>query len=212
VPPMLSTVRCPPPARSESIRSASLTVSEVSIAASAGVMDPPLSRMAESSSRSLLAGGEERAHRRLAASWMASAKSATAGIISPNRAEHKDETQTHLDVVKALLLAPRALNLAQRCSTITFSLRTLSNTLAQNGSGTVVMAVVCKLKVRARQAMLGGPLAADPPSICTEGGAGREALWRPHGPRRTQSLRQDPTAQVGCVAVEDHLGATFGQQ
>jgi hypothetical protein len=84
VPPMLSTVRCPPPARSESIRSASLTVSEVSIAASAGVMDPPLSRMAESSSRSLLAGGEERAHRRLAASWMASAKSATAGIISPN--------------------------------------------------------------------------------------------------------------------------------
>jgi hypothetical protein len=31
-------------------------------------------------------------------------------------------------------------------------------------------------------------------------------------PEGTQSLRQDPTAQVGFVAVEEHLGATLGQQ
>src|SRR5919107_3669111 len=45
-------------------------------------MDPPLSRMAESSSRSPLAGGE-RARRRLLASCRAVAMSATAGIIRP---------------------------------------------------------------------------------------------------------------------------------
>jgi hypothetical protein len=128
--PALSTERCPPPANSESLRSASFTVSEVSIAASIGVMTPPLSRMADSSSRSLSeASGSAR--RRLLASCKALARSATAGIIRPKettsvpgrawrgkdaeneRAEDEYEAQAHLDVVEALRLAALALDLTQ---------------------------------------------------------------------------------------------------